>query len=461
MSNILQTSVELALAALTLGGGAGGACGLARAAWRAGGHWGADLDYRTAALQAQRDIELARAAAAQALPEHYAPHVTYSPHIHSVSPSSGSGAVVDQVRTAAAVPSFARLLESGRVGGGNPLVLGYTDEGALYGKWEDLYSVGIGGKSGSGKSWTAAYLLCQSMLLGSHVALIDPHAGNDESLTTRLSPMERTGRYLCEPAQDPKDIHDTVRLITGEVERRERAGRRRAELTPWVVVLDEFSTLMRGELADRLAGMLEYIAQVGRKYNIFAMALGHIWKGTRSGGTEVRDSLASAYIHRIAPAQARYLTGLTADDLPNGLLELPAGSGYLLSTRGELTKVTIPQMNSDDLVRVAGLLTDSIPTMPQPETGPKPARNQDDTEGESVSGASGTVMLTPEERRTAELFFVQGLDVGQIVKELNPGKALKGTSYQQAAKPVQNAIRKAGNIYHAQVGKQETGEQDV
>ena len=446
---ILQTSIELGLAALALGGGAGGAIAALRAGWRMGGHFGADLDYRVAALNAQRDIELARAATAQAIPPaHYAPHVTYSPHISSqvTSPNSGPGTVADQGKEAAPIPSFAQLLESGRVGKGNPLVLGYTGEGALYGKWEDLYSVGIGGKSGSGKSWTAVFLLCQSMLLGSHVALIDPHAGNDESMTTRLSPMKRTGRYLCEPAQDPKDIQDTVRLITGEVERRERAGRRRAELTPWVVVLDEYSTLMRGELVDLLGGMMEYIAQVGRKYNVFAMALGHIWKGTRTGGTEMRDSLASAYIHRIAPAQARYLTGLTADDLPGGLLELPAGSGYLLSTRGELTRVTIPQMSSDDLARVAGLLTDDAPTMPRLETPEKPERNQHDTEGKSVSGASEAVMLTPEERRIADLFFIQGLDVGQIVKELNPGKALKGTSYQQAAKPVQEAIRKAGSL---------------
>jgi hypothetical protein len=59
------------------------------------------------------------------------------------------------------------------------------------------------------------------------------------------------------------------------------------------------------------------------------------------------------------------LTGLTAADLPKDLLELPPGTCYLMSTNGEMRRVSIPKCTSDDLVHVAGLLSDHAPTMPK------------------------------------------------------------------------------------------------
>jgi hypothetical protein len=372
------------------------------------------------------------------LSSHYAPHTRTS---------AGSTLLPGDVATApeldaapASVPTFAELLQAGRVGKGNPLLLGYDQSGAaIEGSWLHLYSVGIGGATGSGKSWTAAYLLAQSMLHGARALVIDPHAGDPESLATRLSPLQ--AGMMSEPASDTRAILATVKMVQSELERRKSS---RTERVPWVVVADEFTALMRGELQEPLALLIESIAQEGRKLGIYGMCLGQNWKTTRAGGGELRDSLASAFIHRLRPNQARYLTGLYADDLPRDLLELQPGRAYWLSTGGELQRVSIPQCTSSDLAQVAGLLTDQGPTMPrvsrQESVTDQPQNSHPSTP--DYSAPQRAEVYTAEEARVLAL-FLDGYDAAAIVKELHDITSKAGKPYMNKLAEVQAVVRRA------------------
>jgi hypothetical protein len=310
------------------------------------------------------------------------------------------------------VPTFAELLADGQVGSGQPLILGYSETGAIYGDWRDLYSTGIGGISGSGKSWTAAYLIGQSVLHGANIAILDPHAGDSESLSTRLSPL--AGRFLCEPVDSPKAMLDVVRMMFSEYERRKQHPKE--PRMPWIIACDEFSSLMRGELEEALSLLFEAIAQEGRKFEIYGMALGQVWTVSRAGGSEVRDSLASQYVHRLRPAQARHLTGLTAADLPKDLLELPPGTSYLMSNSGEMRRVSIPKCSGDDLATVAGLLSDDQPTMPRVADPPAPSAGNGTASGHLQDSSTHRV-YTAEERHILDLFN-QGKGVNDIMREV-------------------------------------------
>ncbi len=353
--------------------------------------------------------------------------------------------------------TFAQLLASGQIGPGQPLVLGLDRRGSpITGSWLDLFSVGIGGLSGSGKSWTGAYLLSQAMLNGARVAMLDPHAGDSESISSRLAPFAGTGRYLCAVADTPQTMRSTIAMVTDELTRRKHGtGEQvRGRRVPWIILCDEFSALMRGDLAEPLAGLFEAIAQEGRKLRIYGMALGQVWTATRSGGTEVRDSLASAYLHRLRPSQARYLSGLTAADLPADIHELPAGTAYLSSTAGDLTRITVPRMNDSDIQRVAGFLTGAHPTMGRlPTDDQEPAQPADVGARGKPDGsplAAGTEQATtasqrdktasPEVSRAAAL-FLDGHDLPAIVYELREVKSNAGRRYQTAVTEVQQLIR--------------------
>jgi len=292
----------------------------------------------------------------------YSPHYSHRQDAAALLPGDVAPAL------AAAVPSFAQLLDSRRVGQGNPMLLGYdAATGApVEGSWLDLYSCGLGGLSGSGKSWTACYLSAQAALFDTRIVLLDPHAAHAESLAARLSPL--AGRFVCATAESPREMLAAVELVAEELRRR-KAGARGA---PMLFIADEYSALQRGELADPLGQLVEALGQEGRKLGLYALVAGQIWTGSRAGGTEVRDSLASAFVHRCRPAQARYLTGMTAADLPGDLLELPAGTCYLLNTAGEFRKVTIPQMGAADMGRVALLLDGNAAAAPASTAGPGP-----------------------------------------------------------------------------------------
>ncbi|NJK82407.1 MAG: hypothetical protein HC914_22220, partial [Chloroflexaceae bacterium] len=148
------------------------------------------------------------------LPRHsYAPHITlthnpqYAPRITGSSAAPVLTAPTAPEHTpppAMPAPTFAGLLASGHIGPGCPIVVGQSSSGLLTATWSELYSTAIGGLSGSGKSWTAANLVTQSLLNGATVALVDPDAHDPNSLSARLAPL--ASRFLCNPAEEEPQI---------------------------------------------------------------------------------------------------------------------------------------------------------------------------------------------------------------------------------------------------------------
>lgn len=210
---------------------------------------------------------------------------------------------------------------------------------------------------------------------------------------------------------------------------------------------DEFAALQRGELADPLAALMEALGQEGRKLDLFGMICSQVWSAERAGGTPLRDSLASAYIHRLRPAQARMMSGLTSADLPNDLFSLPKAHAYLITTAGELRPVIIPQMTSDDVARVAAMAGGAAPSVPTSERRPIGFRPEVGSEVGSEVGTRAPLRprpdaekLTPEE---AEILaaFLAGKTVTDIAAEMSGQKG--GEKYQKAARRISEVLRKA------------------
>jgi hypothetical protein len=274
----------------------------------------------------------------------YAPHVVYRPQ-NELPPPSAPSQVIQ-------VPAFAQLLASGAIGQGQPLLLGYTETGALTGGWRDLCSSAVAGISGSGKTTTLRFLASQSAMHGARFLVLDPHAdAGQESLAATLMPL--SGAFLAQPATTDKQILDVVKLAQNRLQGRIKGTE--SDRTPIIVACDEFTSLMRSErLTDPLGGLLESISQEGRKVGVFALLSGQIWSADRSGGSKLRDSLASAYVHRIKRRQAGMLLGM-GDRLPD-TSDLPAGQAVLLRTSGELARVAVPLTTQQDVLAVGTML---------------------------------------------------------------------------------------------------------
>lgn len=363
---------------------------------------------------------------------------TYAPHL---SIRNDTAALLDQVQDTpaaalASIPTFADLLARGRIGRGNPLVLGYdeTDASEITGSWLDLYSTIVAGMPGVGKTTTQRFLACQTALQGARFAIIDPHAGAaDDSLAATLQPL--SSAFVCDPASSDKAILDVVRYVA-DVGARRIAGKD-SDTTPLILWADELTALLgRSSVGDDLAELLERIAQEYRKRFVFVCGSGQIWTASRST-SELRDSFASVVCHRMKRGQARLL--LPTEEASQ-VERLATGHAVLWRTSGATQAIVVPNTTAGDVRRTAELLTDNQPTMPRVSVVNQPHVSQVSAPDYSVPASAKT--LSPEAARIVGL-FLEGKDAGAIVTEVYGLPSKAGSPYLRRLSEVQAAIRLA------------------
>ncbi|HEU4323316.1 MAG TPA: type IV secretory system conjugative DNA transfer family protein [Roseiflexaceae bacterium] len=326
---------------------------------------------RPATIEARLSVEALRAIHQPGQAPLVPHHLSYSPRISGGAGTTAAAlplsAPLDQTAEPDAapigVPTFAQLLGDGLIGPGRPLVLGAlagraVGEQLLRGGLETLYSTAIAGLPGAGKTTTQRFVAAQSALCGARFVVVDPQAqSGDESLAATLAPL--AGSQLCEPAETERAILDAVRLVADLGER--RATGRDADRRPVLLWCDEATGLLgHSAIGPQLARLLEQIAQRYRKVGIFASVSGQIWTASRTGGTELRDSLASVLVHRLKRSQARLL-------LPAGEAAAAErlGVGQVLLWRtgaAAVEPLTIPNTTAEDVRRAAQLVAGASAT---------------------------------------------------------------------------------------------------
>ena len=298
----------------------------------------------------------------------YSPkYVTAAPRVIEGKAAPAITSEPAHLLTSFSAPTFAALLQANAIGQDDRLLLGYTPDAPVVGSWADLYSTAVAGLSGSGKTTTVRFLAAQSALSGARFVVIDPHGhAGDDSLAATLMPLAPT--FVTDPATDPATMRAVIKRVTAELEDRIKTGR---SGPPLLVCVDEFTSLMRGPVGDDLARLIEAVGQEGRKYGLFCLLSGQVWTSERSGGTELRDSLASAYVHRTKPSQARLLV----PDVDKGVARLPVGHAYLNRTNSpDLLEVAVPLTRAADLDAVARRLPYIEPfTLPDERKTPRPS----------------------------------------------------------------------------------------
>jgi hypothetical protein len=340
-----------------------------------------------AALAAQHQTML-EAAGNRSVPVHYAPHI-------SIAGREGASALPEQPQGAdgeqpVSVPSFAQLLESGRVGRGQPLLLGFDlgTGAAIEGAWLDVYSSALAGMPSSGKTTSQRFMAAQLALWGARFVVCDPHAGaGDDSLAATIDPLRST--YLVEPAEDAEAILQAIRYVDS-IGAARIAGHDQGR-DPVVLWVDELNGLLADDaVGPELLKLLKETSRQYRKVSVFLSCVAHTWSASSTGrSSDLRANFASRMCHRMERGQARILV---PNDLATRAERLEPGQAVLHTMRHS-TIVQVPLTTGDDVARVAGLLTDGSATMPrlvpQPatETGAAPAA---EIGGAPTSGDSGS-----------------------------------------------------------------------
>jgi hypothetical protein len=372
----------------------------------------------------------------------------------SSRPQLAPAVEVEETRAAltSPTPTFGQLLDQGAIGQGRPLLLGYDAATGMpiEGSWERLYTAGIGGLQGSGKTWAAVFLLAQSALQGAKFIICDPHAHDAQSLAARLAPLRSA--LLCDVASDDKAILAALQLADSKLQ-----GRKSGQIAgrwPIVVAIDEWLALRRGKLADQLPPLVEGYSTEGRKLGCYALLLAQRWDKDAVG--DFRNTLASSYVYRMRADEARMMTGLRGAAVPDDTIGLAPGECYLLDTYGDCRKVVIPQMTPHDITRIGELLSAQNkppigyrlpPTAPLPSLTPaasiEAARRSggEAAHGRAASTASGSATSrTPEQARALAL-FQGGMGQKEAIKAV--WNVDGGTRYQKLAAELNDLIRQA------------------
>jgi hypothetical protein len=200
-------------------------------------------------------------------------------------------------------------------------------------------------------------LLVQSTAAGAGLIICDPHAGSDESLSTRIAAL--AGALMCDVDSTDEEILTALRLANDKLEKR-KAGK--GGDWPIICAVDEWSSLLRGRLGDELPALVQNITEQGRKYHVKVLLSAQGWTVDAAG--IVRNRLTAHYVLRQRDAEARYQLGLKAAQLPGDIRTLPDATGYLLTVRGELIKVIIPHLTPADIARAGEMIVSPTPARP-------------------------------------------------------------------------------------------------
>jgi len=204
------------------------------------------------------------------------------------------------------IPTFLELLNSGQIQSGKPMILGFSHGKPRLGSFLDIYSAAVAGESGSGKTSTMLFLI-GSGLISQRIKFfgIDPHYPHPKSLGFKTQHLCEAG--LMRMATDKADMFDTLKDVEQTIDN--RLKQTDTDETPVVLVIDELAFLAKQSIGPTLARTMERISTEGRKCAVYMLASSQTWLASRTGAgsSVVRDTLTSAYVHRIKPKQANLL----------------------------------------------------------------------------------------------------------------------------------------------------------
>ncbi len=350
-------------------------------------------------------------------------------------------------------PTFQQLLERGELADGRPMILGYENGVPRRGSFLDIYSAAVAGESGSGKTATLLFLI-GSGIVAQRIRFIgiDPHYPHPKSLGFKTKPLWEAG--LMQMATYKDDMLAALHAVEQTID--QRLQQVDTDTTPVVLVIDELAFLVKTSVGPAITHTMERISTEGRKCAVYMLASSQTWLAARTGNNSVvRDTLTSAYVHRIKPKQANLLLQ-DKDEAEKVKKQVKrAGEALLVPVGDESVVVKIPFTTDADMLAVVAKVT-KVPEVPEVPEVPKVEEFfQADTPGDSLRSTPGesasqvSLDLATEyglRLRTRELLAAGRMSYGEIGRETGISKSTAHNWIkhpQKTLKPEQKTALKA------------------
>ena len=271
------------------------------------------------------------------------------------------------------VPSFRDLLSKGEIARGKEMILGYENGAPRRGSFLDIYSSAVAGESGSGKTATLLFLIGSGLVANSvRYFGIDPHYPHPKSLGFKTKPLWDAGLMRMATYKDDMlgVLNDIEQIIDNRLQQHD------TDSTPVVLVIDELAFLAKTSIGSKVAHTMERISTEGRKCAVYLLASSQTWLVARTGDSSVvRDTLTSAFVHRIKPKQANLLLQDKDEAEKVRRYVKQAGEVLLCPVGDESVICKMPFTTESDMEFVAKMLAkdaiDVTPRVPQLPNNPQ------------------------------------------------------------------------------------------
>ncbi|MDY0095453.1 MAG: hypothetical protein RBT80_22390 [Candidatus Vecturithrix sp.] len=283
------------------------------------------------------------------------------------------------------IPTFQELLASGDIAHGKSMILGFENGVPRRGSFLDIYSAAVAGESGSGKTATLLFLI-GSGLIAEKIRFIgiDPHYPHPKSLGYKTRPIWEAG--LMKMATFKDDMLAVLNQVEGIIDHRLRQID--TDTTPVVLVIDELAFLAKTSIGSAIAHTMERISTEGRKCAVYMLASSQTWLVARTGDSSVvRDTLTSAFVHRIKPKQANLLLQDKEEAEKVKKYIKQAGDVLLCPVNDESVVCKMPFTTETDMQTVVNLLKSEV---------------IDISECQLQEGQSSSLPIPPEMRQIPE-----------------------------------------------------------
>lgn len=256
------------------------------------------------------------------------------------------------------IPTFRELVQRGELARGKPMILGYINGIPRRGSFLDIYSAAVAGESGSGKTSTLLFLLFSGLIAQPLIVEgLDPHYPHPKSLAFKTKALWERGVIRMATFYD--QMVEALKRIEATIDN--RLAQRDTSTTPVVLLIDELAFLMTSTLQEQLAYTMRRVSMEGRKCEVYMLASSQTWLASATGKDSiVRDTLTSAYVHKIKPKQANLLLQDKEETEKVKRYCRKAGDVLLCSVQSESEIARMPLTTEDDLNLVIDLVKTSV-----------------------------------------------------------------------------------------------------
>lgn len=274
-------------------------------------------------------------------------HIVVNPY-HHIEVKEVKEKAVKSIEEKSAIPTLKELLISGyitRLLANATMIFGFNQDTLeeRLGDISDTRTLGVLGKSRSGKTVHMFFLILQYVLSGGIVYLVDRAFNKPSSLYKLLLPLIDAGYVKC--AKKPMEIVELVEEFTSILDEREQNEDSDMSKAS-ILIFDEWTSFARDKnMMKNLASIVHRIANESSGFNAYAMLGSQNIGASLSGGNALINSIHSWFTFKVDMLESKRILARRYATLTE---KLKVGNNYFRDTSGEVEALITPLGTVED-----------------------------------------------------------------------------------------------------------------